>query len=621
VDIRFMGQDTARAIELYRAGRRDEALALAEQALREAPGDSGALNLAGAILHGMGRLDEARERLERLVALDPLFMQARVNLAVVLQAKGARTEAAAHFRMVAVLKPEVPELQERLGGLLHLLGDYGGAARHLRHAVRLVPEDPDRRVMLAVSLISNGDHAEAAEILAGVLALHPGHADARRHLAAVRLALGRPDLAEEMLSDAVSPDGAALAGEAADLLARARLYRRIAGDAGRPQMPDGLLVRAPFSVLSGYGDFAQHFVRSLMECGQSLRLVGLTGEESWRPSFADPILQAAVRRLGEPLRPRLALSVLTPPLVEPIPGVPTVNYTMFEGPRISPSFAACNRRHDLVIVPTDSSRLAWIAAGHPEDRIRVCPPGIAPNPADAGALPLPIAGPRGRGVMDYRVRVLNISDFVARKNLDGLLRVWLRATRAADDAILILKVGKGGPALVGEVRRLVEQCMRATGRRLEEAAPIALLTDRYDEQAIAALYAMATHYFSLSHGEGWDLPITRAGCLGAGLIAPRHSAYTAYLNDEVAHLIPCTTGPALMPYSTDYYPAFHGLDWWHPDEDAAADILSRVIRDPEGERRDAARHLMDNFTWDAAARRLLDALDGVGGGVAGGVGG
>jgi glycosyltransferase involved in cell wall biosynthesis len=214
--------------------------------------------------------------------------------------------------------------------------------------------------------------------------------------------------------------------------------------------------------------------------------------------------------------------------------------------------------------------------------------------------------------MDYRVRVLNISDFVARKNLDGLLRVWLRATRADDDAILILKVGKGGASLVGEVRRLVEQGMRATGRRLDEVAPIALLTDRFDEQGIAALYAMATHYFSLSHGEGWDLPITRAGCLGAGLIAPRHSAYTAYLNDGVAHLIPCTTGPARMPYCEAYYPPFHGLDWWHPDEDAAADILSRVIRDPEGERRDATRHLRESFTWDAAAHRLLDALDGVG---------
>ncbi|SMF43361.1 Flp pilus assembly protein TadD, contains TPR repeats [Azospirillum oryzae] len=610
-----MEQDTARAIELYKAGHGGEALTLAEQALRTDPADCNALNLAGVILFQAGRLEEAEQRLRQLLAHDPLFAQARINLAVVMQERGARREAAAQFRALCMLTPDDAEVQNRLGGLLHSLGDYDGAVRHLRIATRLLPGNPDQKVLLAVALLSSGAHADAVEVLTEALAQQPDHGDARNHLASAWLSLGRPELAEEVLSanGETTAGGTMAEGEAAATLARARLYRRLAEEARRPHAPEGLLVRAPFSVLSGYGDFAQHFVRSLMERGTTLRLAGLKGEESWRPAFADPILQAAARRLGTPVRARLALTVLTPPLVEPVPGLPTVNYTMFEGPRIPPSWAACSRGHDLVVVPTDSSRLAWIAAGHPEDRIRVCPPGIAPNPADAAAQPLPIIGPRGREVMDYRVRVLNISDFVARKNLGGLLRVWLRATRADDDAVLILKVGKGGASLAGEMRRLVEQGMRAVGRQLEEAAPIVLLTERYDEAGIAGLYAVATHYLSLSHGEGWDLPITRAGCLGAGLIAPRHSAYTAYLDDRIAHLIPCATGPALMPYSSDYYPPFHGLDWWHPDEDAAADILSRVIRDPEGERRDAARHLMDSFTWDAAAGRLLDALDGVGG--------
>ncbi|KAA0593687.1 Flp pilus assembly protein TadD/glycosyltransferase involved in cell wall biosynthesis [Azospirillum lipoferum] len=609
-----MGHVTDRAIELYKAGRREEALSLAEQVLRDDPADRDALSLAGAVLFQTDRLDEAERLLRRLLAHHPLFAQGRVNLAVVLLARGAQQEAVGHLRVACLLTPGDADVQGRLANLLHGGGDYVAAARHMSHAARLCPTDPGRQVQLAVALLSHCAYAQAVEVLAPVVARNPDHADARNHLAAAWLSLGRPDLAEETLLAACPvPSGAKPAiGQPGVMLTRARLYRRVAAEACRPHTPEGLLVRAPFSVLSGYGDFAQHFVCSLMECGTPLRLAGLLEEESWRPAFTDPILQAAARRLGDPMRARLALSVLTPPLVEPIPGLPAVNYTMFEGPRIPASWAACNREHELVIVPTDSSRLAWIAAGHPEDRIRVCPPGIAPHPADASASPLPIAGPRGRSVMDYRVRVLNISDFVARKNLDGLLRVWLRATRADDDAILILKVGKGGSALAGEVRRLVGQCIQATGRRLEDAAPIALLTDRYDEAAIAGIYAMATHYFSLSHGEGWDLPITRAGCLGAGLIAPRHSAYTAYLNDRVAHLIPCTTGPALMPYSTDYYPPFHGLDWWHPDEDAAVDILARVIRDPEGERRAAARHLMDSFTWDAAARRLLDALDGVG---------
>lgn len=604
-----MGQDTAHAIEQYRAGRREKALSLVDTVLREAPDDVAALNLAGVVLFELGRYHEAQDRLRRLVSLDPLFGQAHLNLAVVQEAAGARGQAAGHLRAAAVLDPGRVDVHSRLGGLLHGQGNREGAVRHLGRAARLAPEDPAHRVMLAVALLSDGAPAEAVRHLEEVLATAPALADARVHLATGWLALGRPDLAEQ----ALQPLGEPLAtGDAAALLARARLYRRLAADIGRPHMPDGLVVRAPFSVLSGYGDFAQHFVRSLMERGRTLRLVGLTGEESWRPAFDDPVLDAAAGRLANPVRPRLVLSVLTPLLVEPVPGLPTVNYTMFEGPRIPAGWAERSRAHDLVLVPTDSSRLAWIAAGHPEDRIGVCPPGIAANPLDRAAEPLAALGPRGRRVTEYRVRVLNISDFVARKNLDGLFRVWLRATRADDDAILIVKVGKGGAAMARQVDRLLERCAATVGRRLEEAAPIALFTDRYDERQMAGFYATATHYFSLSHGEGWDLPITRAGCLGAGLIAPAHSAYTTYLDERVAHLIPCTTGPALMPYSEAYYPPFHGLDWWHPDEEAAADILTRVIGTPEGERRDASRHLTDGFTWEAASRRLLGLLDGVG---------
>ncbi|MBK1840728.1 tetratricopeptide repeat protein [Azospirillum sp. YIM B02556] len=604
-----MGQDTARAIEHYRSGHREEALGLAEAVLCDAPCDAAALNLTGVILFELGRYDEAQDRLLRLVGVDPLFAQARINLAVVQQEAGAGVQAVGHLRVATVLDPSRIDAHSRLGGLLHGQGDREGAIRHLGWAARLAPEDPAHRVMLAVALLSDGASADAARHLEEVLAAAPALADARTHLASAWLALGRPDLAEQVLQALGEP---LPDSDAATLLARVRLYRRLAADVGNPQAPDGLVMRAPFSVLSGYGDFAQHFVRSLMERGTTLRLVGLTGEDGWRPAFADPVLDAAAGRLGNPVRPRLVLSVLTPLLVEPVPGLPTVNYTMFEGPRIPAGWAERSRAHDFVVVPTESSKLAWIAAGHPENRIGVCPPGIAPNPLDRAAEPLTVLGPRGRRVMDYRVRVLNISDFVARKNLDGLFRVWLRATRADDDAILIVKVGKGGATMARQVGRLLERSATDVGRRLEEAAPIALFTDRYDERQMAGFYATATHYLSLSHGEGWDLPITRAGCLGAGLIAPAHSAYTTYLDARVAHLIPSITGPALMPYSEAYYPPFHGLDWWHPDEAAAADILARVIGNPDGERRDAARHLTDAFTWEAASRRLLGLLDGVG---------
>ena len=57
---------------------------------------------------------------------------------------------------------------------------------------------------------------------------------------------------------------------------------------------------------------------------------------------------------------------------------PTINFTMFEATRAPANWIARSKNHDLVILPTESSRQAWIAGGMPPDRIRLCPLGIDP---------------------------------------------------------------------------------------------------------------------------------------------------------------------------------------------------------------------------------------------------
>lgn len=617
--------DLARIRALLQQERVDEALEGALALTRREPADPALLNILGVLLYRKGRADEAVAVLGEAVRLDPLQAEARLNLGLIQQEGGRLTEAAEQFRVLALLVPQMVLAESRLGSVLHMLGNLDGAVRHMRRVTRMTPDDAGAHYVLAVSLFSRGDFAAAVEALAATLARQPDHRDGQALLGQAWLSMGETARAAAVLEPlaAVAPDHqdcrlhlerarlyAALAAEAMPAIQAAEAAApphaaeaapAIRAAAGRP---DGYVIRGPFSILSGYGDLAQRFVRAMAGRGPALRLVGLKGEESWHP---DPPSEGA--RFDGPMRPRAALSFLTPPLVEPIPGVPTVNYTMFEGPRIPRFWAECNHAyHDLVVVPTESSRLAWMAAGYPEELLRVCPPGIEANPLDGGRDAGGLMGPAGRPLGDYRVRMLNISDFIARKNIDGLLRVWLRATRADDDAILILKVGKGGPHLAQDLARMMEQTVRHVGRSFDQAAPMLLLTSRLDDAAMAALYGVATHYLSLSHGEGWDLPLTRAGARGAGLIAPRHSAYTAYLDDASAHLIPCGTGPALMPYSRASYPPFHGLEWWHPDEDAAVEILSRIIRDPAAERRDPRAALTGRFTWKRAANTLLSIL-------------
>jgi len=140
--------------------------------------------------------------------------------------------------------------------------------------------------------------------------------------------------------------------------------------------------------------------------------------------------------------------------------------------------------------------------------------------------PLALSDRQGRPVREYRTRVLNISEILPRKNLLALLRVWLRATTRDDDAILIVKLGRFPPGGAVWLLRELDATERAIGRTRRESAPI-LFTDRILSDAeMPRLFAAATHYWSMSHGEGWDQPMVEAGATGLRLIAPTHSVAT-----------------------------------------------------------------------------------------------
>ncbi|MBF0333072.1 MAG: glycosyltransferase, partial [Alphaproteobacteria bacterium] len=307
---------------------------------------------------------------------------------------------------------------------------------------------------------------------------------------------------------------------------------------------------------------------------------------------------------GGPLRARVQLAVGLPSGVERIPGLRLVNFTMFEAARVPPAWLGSNLRHDLVVVPTESSRRAWLEAGMPEERLALCPLGVdPPRPRP----PLVLIDDRGRRAADRSVRFLNVSDLSVRKNLGGLLRVWLRATRDSDDAALVLKVGKGHDGDRALFLKILRHVEGQVGRTAGQAAPLFVMTGRYPDETIAQLHGSCTHYISLSFGEGWDLPMTQAGASGLALIAPAHSAYLEYLDDSTATLLPARRCPAT---DIDGSPCigFSGLDWWRPDEDAAI-LAVRAAVAGELPPKSARSRLLGEFSWDRATARLLAVLD------------
>jgi glycosyltransferase involved in cell wall biosynthesis len=191
-----------------------------------------------------------------------------------------------------------------------------------------------------------------------------------------------------------------------------------------------------------------------------------------------------------------------------------------------------------------------------------------------------------------------------------LLRTWIRATEQGDDAVLVVK----STSFVSADRLEFEQDLRTMqerlGRSLEDAAPVVMLERALDDGGVRSLYAAATHYISMSFGEGWDLAMIEAACAGLNLIAPRHSGYLGYLGEDDALWLPARLEPASFEGNSGRVDErfFRGTQWWRPEEDAAVEVVRRAIRGEQAKQSPQER-IVREFTWERAARKLVDVLE------------
>jgi glycosyltransferase involved in cell wall biosynthesis len=315
--------------------------------------------------------------------------------------------------------------------------------------------------------------------------------------------------------------------------------------------------------------------------------------------------------LCRPLDVSLTLHFTMPHQVKIDPTTLNVNHTMFEATRIPEAWVEHNLRHDLVLVPTESSRRAWIDSGFPEERVRLSPEGINPHLFAKPVAPLTFRTQAGRPVLDFRARFLNVSELGPRKNIVGLLHAWLDATREDDDAILILKLGRYAPGWFELMLQQMRKLEQETGRHFVDAAPVEMLFDLLSDADMPRLFAVGTHYISMSHGEGWDQTMVEAAASGLRLIAPDHSAYPTYLTSATATLLPSREIPARFEGDPELQAMFAGANWWEPDHQAAVAAIRAAIRRPDQGPYGAREQILTHFTWERATRRLIDVLNDI----------
>lgn len=367
-----------------------------------------------------------------------------------------------------------------------------------------------------------------------------------------------------------------------------------------------LKVVGPFHGLSGYDHHTRQLVRGLASLDVAIELVQ---HEGWSTPMAPDARDPWFDSLNQPAGADTVLHFVMPPRLALEPGLRNVNYTMFEADRVPAPWVDWARACDLTVLTTEAARQAWIESGTPADRLRVSPLGVDGAAFTGPAEPLPMVV-NGRPITDFGTRLLHVAELRPRKNHLGLLEAWLRATKADDDAVLILKTTIFAPRVWPMFEADIAELQQRLGRNLTEAAPIVLINTPLSGPDMRALYASATHYISMSCGEGWDLPMMEAGAAGLDLIAPRHTAYPSYLAEDAAHWIPAPLVPAefksrLGPEDRVF---FDGLNWWEPDVEVAAAIIRTIVAKASPRPRSPQARIVEEFSWREAARRLLDVL-------------
>ena len=228
-------------------------------------------------------------------------------------------------------------------------------------------------------------------------------------------------------------------------------------------------------------------------------------------------------------------------------------------------------RADHILADSEASRQDAIRLfGLEPDRVTVVSAGVEPR-----FRPLPSEQTervRAKYGLDWPF-VLSVSTIEPRKNFDGLVRAFAQARREARfPHHLVIAGGKGW--LYEPVFRAVEEA---------HAGDFIHFLGFVPDADLPALYNRADLFVFPSHYEGFGLPVLEALACGVPVLCTDTSS------------LPEIAGDAAMIIPTDDHDALvAGLIRLLEDEDARA-VLAR--RGPK----QAAR-----FTWDAAARKLLD---------------
>lgn len=297
---------------------------------------------------------------------------------------------------------------------------------------------------------------------------------------------------------------------------------------------------------------------------------------------AGTALSETVARLGVEIDDDAPTEVhfVNPMGLRPRPGRFVVLFTMFEHAELPEYFDRGFLRADLAIVPSRYCRSIFT----PLSRKTGTPLDLVPLGFDPARFPFhPRSMPRAGDPFTF----LHVGAPNGRKGIVPVIRAWDRYFGGCKDVHLFVKTTTPGDARLERVSHNVTFDSR-----------------RYTDAEMTDLYHRAHCLVWPTGGEGFGLPALEAMATGLPIITVKHSSHPEFLQDAAYY------ARHTMTWTTD------GFKHWIRGADVHIDDLAlRMIEVRErypvalAKAARGALRAHKSWTWDHAARRLVDVLD------------
>ncbi len=196
---------------------------------------------------------------------------------------------------------------------------------------------------------------------------------------------------------------------------------------------------------------------------------------------------------------------------------------------------------------------------------------------------------------------LSIFEWGERKAPEILLKAFNDEFSASEDVVLICKTSNSDASVS------ISQQVSQLGLSNRGGQIIFSINDIVPTYQLGVLYRSADCFVLPTRGEGWGMPILEAMACGLPVIATNWSSQTDFMNEQNAYplqvekLIPAI---AKCPYYT-------GFKWAEPSYEHLRYLMRYVYEHrEEAEQKGllASQEVLQKWTWDNSAQRILDRL-------------